>query len=155
MKKIVAATIALVLLGGTLFAQNIKAVPEKDVTAKFVKDFHNQQKDASDVAWWQIDSLTFKVTFLDADKSRQAMILSNKGTETHFFIDKKYYPAAIRDTVSHLFPDFTIDDVWVRKVRNKMTYQAKIVKMGGFLWWRKVKATKLLNWEVDGKYIGE
>ena len=38
-------------------------------------------------------------------------------------------------------------------MRGKMTYQAYIAKMGGFLCWKKEKESKLVNWEVDGKYI--
>lgn len=155
MRKIFALMASAVLLQGVLMAQNIKSVPEKDVKVNYVKDFQRQVKDATDVAWWQVDSLTYKVTYFDAEKSRQAMVFSNKGSETHYYIDKQYYPAAIRDTVSHQYSDYKLNEVWVRKMRGKMTYQATIVKMGGFLWWRKVKESKTLNWEVDGKYIGE
>ena len=112
-------------------------------------------KDATDIAWWQVDSLTFKVTYLDNEKSRQAMVFNNKGSETHYYIDKQYTPAAIKDTVAHLFPKHVINEVWVRKVRGKMTYQADISRKSGFLWWKKESDFKTLNWEVDGKYIGE
>lgn len=154
MKRIVATLALVALCGGTLIAQNDKAVAEKDVKVNYVKDFQRQVKDATSVAWWQVDSLTYKVTYFDAEKSRQAMVFNNKGTETHYYIDKQYYPAAVRDTVSHLYKGYTISDVWVRKVRGKMTYQARIAKKSGFLWWKKEKDARLLNWEVDGKYIG-
>lgn len=153
MKKILALAIAVALCHGMLFAQNGKAIAEKDVKVNYVKDFQRQVKDATDVQWYQVDSLTFKAVYLDADKSRQAMLFSNKGSETHYYVDKQYYPQAVRDTVSHLFPKYTIREVWVRKMRGKMTYQAYIAKMGGFLWWKKEKDSKLVNWEVDGKYI--
>lgn len=153
MKKILVAAVALLLCQGAVMAQKPKTVPEKDVRLNYVKDFQRQVKDATDITWFQLDSLTYKVDFLDNEHSRQAMVFSNKGSETHYYVDKQYYPAAIKDTVNHLFPNYKIDDVWVRKVRGKMTYQASVVKMGGFLWWRKVKDAKTLNWEVDGKYI--
>ena len=153
MKKIFAFAMVVALCQGILFAQKCKPVAEKDVKVSYVKDFQHQAKDASDVQWYQVDSLTFKVVFLDVDHSRQAMVFSNRGTETHYYVDRKYYPQAIRDTVSHMFPKYDIREVWVRKVRGKMTYQAYIAKMGGFLWWKKEKEAKLVNWEVDGKYI--
>ena len=155
MKKIFALTTAMMLLGGIAFAQGQKAVAEKDVKVNYVKDFQRQVKDATEVAWYQIDENTFKVTYLDAEKSKQAMLFSNKGSETHYYIDKQYYPAAVRDTVSHLFNGYTLSEVWVRKMRGKMTYQARIAKKKGFLWWKKETDPKILNWEVDGKYIGE
>ena len=153
MKKIFALALAVALCGGAAFAQKAKAVAEKDVKVNYVKDFQRQVKDATNVAWWKVDSLTFKVTYLDAEKSRQAMLFNNKGSETHYIIDKQYYPAAVKDTVSHLFPKHTIQEVWVRKVRGKMTYQASIAKKSGMLWWKKLSDYKTVNWEVDGKYI--
>ncbi len=153
MRKIFAFAVAVTLFGGVAFAQKEKPVAEKEVKVNYVKDFQRQVKGATNVAWWQVDSLTFKVTYLDAEKSRQAMLFNNKGSETHYMIDKQYYPAAVKDTVNHLFPKYTIQDVWVRKVRGKMTYQASIAKMSGFLWWKKATDPKTLNWEVTGKYI--
>ena len=155
MRKIIAFAAAIALLQGVVFAQNHKSVPEKDVKVNYVKDFQRQVKDATDVAWYQLDENAFKVTYLDSEKSRQAMVFSNKGTETHYYIDKKYCPAAVRDTVNHLFAGYDVTELWVRKVRNKMTYQARIAKKSGFLWWKKETDVKVINWEVDGKYIGE
>ncbi len=153
MKKILMLTTAIVLLQGGMFAQKGKAVAEKDVKVSYVKDFQRQVKDATNVEWYQMDSLTFKAVYLDAERSRQAMVFSNRGTETHYYVDREYYPHAITDTVAHLFPKYSVREVWVRKMRGKMTYQAYIAKMGGFLWWKKEKDSKLVNWEVDGKYI--
>ncbi|MBR4738629.1 MAG: hypothetical protein IK058_01355 [Bacteroidales bacterium] len=154
MKKILAIAVAVVLCQGAVMAQKPKAVAEKDVKVNYVQDFQRQVKDATNVQWWQMDSLTYKVVYLDNEKSRQAMVFTNKGSETHYYVEKQYIPAAIKDTVNHLYPQYTIGDVWVRKVRgNKMTYQACITKTSGFLCWKKVKDHKVLNWEVDGKYI--
>ena len=153
MRKILLFAAAVALLQCNVFAQKAKTVPEKDVKVNYVKDFQRQVKDATDITWYQLDSLTYKVDFYDNEHSHQAMLFSNKGSETHYYVDKQFYPAAIKDTVAHLYSDYKIEDVWVRKVRGKMTYQASVVKMGGFLWWRKVKDSKTLNWEVDGKYI--
>ncbi len=153
MKKILVVAVAILLCQGATMAQKLKSVPEKDVMVNYVKDFQRQVKDATNVEWWKVDTLVFKVTYLDAEKSRQAMVFSNKGSETHYIIEKQYYPAAIKDTVNHLFPKYSIQDVWVRKMRGKMTYQASIAKKSGMLWWKKYKDFKTLNWEVDGKYI--
>ncbi len=155
MRKIIAFAAAIALLQGAVFAQNLKSVPEKEVKVNYVKDFQRQVKEATDVKWYQMDENAFKVIYLDSEKSRQAMVFSNKGTETHYYIDKKYCPAAVRDTVNNLFKGYEVSDLWVRKVRNKMTYQARIAKKSGFLWWKKETDAKVLNWEVDGKYIGE
>jgi hypothetical protein len=155
MKKILAFVAALMLLQGVSFAQDYKSVPEKDVKLSYVKDFQRQVNNATNVEWYQVDENTFKVTYLDAEKSRQAMVFSNKGSETHYYIDTKYCPAAVRDTVNNLFTGYDVTDIWVRKVRNKMTYQARIAKKSGFLFWKKETDVKVLSWEVDGKYIGE
>lgn len=152
MKKIAIIAATLLFVQGALLAQ--KSVPEKDVKVNYVKDFQRQVKDAKSVQWFQMDENTFKVTYRDAENSRQAMVFNNKGMETHYIIED-HYPHSIMDTVKHLFPKYSITDVWVRKVRNKLTYQARIAKVKGFLWWKKETDAKTLNWEVDGKYIGE
>lgn len=152
MKKIIITAALALLVAGGAAAQ--KAIPEKEVKVNYVKDFQRQEKNATEVQWWRVDSLTYKVTFRDAEKSRTAMLFSNKGMETHYFIED-HYPHAILDTLASLYPGYSVKDVWVRKVRNKMTYQACIVKKSGFLWWRKESDPKVLNFEIDGRFIGE
>ena len=153
MKKILTIAAVVLLCHATLCAQNAKPVAEKEVSVNYVKDFQRQVKDATNIEWFRIDSLTYKATYLDAEKSRQAMLFSNKGTETHYFVERQYYPASIKDTVNHLFPKHHIDDIWVRKTRGKLTYQALISQRTGFLWWKKATDIKTLNFEVDGKYL--
>lgn len=154
MKKITLIAALLFLSSGVLFAQ--KAVNEQDVKVSYVKDFQRQVKDATDIKWWQIDENTFKVTFRDEEKSPQAMVFSNKGMETHYIIeDNDYYPSVIVEYIKTNFSDYKITDLWVRKARNKYTYQARIAKMGGFLWWKSEKDVKVLNFETDGKFIDE
>ena len=152
MKKIIITAALALLVAGGAAAQ--KAIPEKEVKVNYVKDFQRQEKNATEVQWWRVDSLTYKVTFRDAEKSRTAMLFSNKGMETHYIIED-HYPHAILDTLASLYPGYSVKDVWVRKVRNKMTYQACIVKKSGFLWWRKESDPKVLNFEIDGRFIGE
>lgn len=150
MKKITLIAVALLLSQGAIFAQ--KKVAEKDVKVSFVKDFQRQVKDPTNVEWYQIDENTFKVTYRDFEKSRQAMVFSTKGMETHYIIED-HYPQSITSYIKTNYPKYSIDMLWVRKARNKMTYQARIIQKKGFLWWKKVVDTKVLNFEVDGKFI--
>lgn len=150
MKKIALIAAAALLFQGALMAQ--KPVAEKDVKVSYVKDFQRQVKDATSIEWWQIDENTFKVTYRDFEKSRQAMVFSNKGMETHYIIED-HYPQSITDYVKANYGRHKVTDLWVRKARNKMTYQARIARKSGFLWWKKEKDVKTLNFEVDGKFI--
>ena len=150
MKKITLIAVALLLSQGVLMAQ--KKVAEKDVKAAFVKDFQRLSKNPTSVEWWQYDENTFKVTFRDSEKSRMAMVFSNKGMETHYIIED-HFPLSITSYIKANYPKHTIDQLWVRKARHKMSYQARIIQKKGFLWWKKVVDTKVLNFEVDGKFI--
>ena len=152
MKKITLIAVALLLSQGVIMAQ--KKVAEKDVKAAFVKDFQRLSKNPTSVEWWQYDENTFKVTFRDSEKSRMAMVFSNKGMETHYIIED-HYPHSITSYVKANYSKHSVTDLWVREIRGKMTYQARIAKKSGFLWWKKETDVKVLSWEVDGKYIGE
>ncbi|MBP3762488.1 MAG: hypothetical protein J6I49_01255 [Bacteroidales bacterium] len=152
MKKIAIFAMLAMLQGGILMAQ--KAIPEKDVKVNYVKDFQRQVPKATAVQWWQMDSLTFRVTYRDTENSRMAMVFSNKGAETHYYIED-HYPHAITDTVARHYQGYNITDLWMRKVRGKMTYQTRIAKRSGFLWWKKESDPKILNFEIDGKFLGE
>ncbi len=155
MKKILAILAVAAVMQGVVFAQKAKPVLEKDVKVNYVKDFQRQVTDATNVEWFEIDEKTFKVTYLDFEKSRQAMVFTPKGSETHYFVDKQYIPSAIKDTVSNMYAKYKIQDCWVRKMRGKMTYQASIAKVKGFLWWKKTTNLKILSFEIDGKFIKE
>ena len=150
MKKIAIIAVALLLCQGALMAQ--KKVAEKDVKVSFVKDFQRQVKDPTNVEWYQIDENTFKVTYLDFEKSRQAMVFSNKGMETHYIIED-HYPQSITSYIKANYSKHSIDLLWVRKARNKMTYQVSITKTSGFLFWKKESDPQILNFEVDGTFI--
>ena len=152
MKKIALIAALFFLSSGVLFAQ--KAVNEQDVKVNFVKDFQRQVKNATDIAWWQIDENTFKVTYRDEENSRQAMVFSNKGMEVHYIVENsRYYPKAIVDYIKANYDGYKIKELWVRKARNKMTYQVSITKTSGFLFWKKESDPQILNFEVDGKFI--
>ena len=154
MKKIALIAALFFLSSGALFAQ--KAVNEQDVKVSYVKDFQRQVQNATDIAWWQIDDNTFKVTYRDEEKSRQAMVFSNKGMEVHYIVENSdYYPKSIVDYVTSNFSDYDIKELWVRKARNKMTYQVRVSKTSGILWWKKESDPKILSFETDGKFIDE
>ena len=154
MKKIAVVAAMAAMLCGAAFAQNAKPVAEKDVAIKHVKDFEKQVSEPTNVKWWMIDSLTYKVTFMSKEGNPTAHVYSNRGVEKFFFVENRYCPHAISDTIAHMFPGYTLRELWVRKVRgNKQTYQARVAKMGGFLWWKREKESKKLNFEIDGKFI--
>ena len=84
------------------------------------------------------------------------MVFSNKGMEVHYIVENSdYYPKSIVDYVKSNFSDYDIKELWVRKARNKMTYQVRISKTSGILWWKKESDPKILSFETDGKFIDE
>jgi hypothetical protein len=150
MKKIALIAAALLLSQGALMAQ--KKVAEKDVKVSYVKDFQRQVKEPTNVQWYQMDENTYKVTYLDFEKSPQAMIFSNKGMETHYIIED-HYPHSITSYVKANYSKHSVTDLWVREIRNKMTYQARIARKTGFLFWKKETDVKTVSFETDGKMI--
>ncbi|MBQ9417622.1 MAG: hypothetical protein IJU19_03480 [Bacteroidales bacterium] len=153
MKRILIAAMALTLGCGQLMAQKETPLTEKDVDINYVNDFQRQQPGAKDVVWWRAGEDSFRATYIDAEGSQQAMVFSPRGTETLYYVDTKYCPRAIADTVARQHPGYEVDKVWVRKVRGKYTYQAQIATWRGMLWWRKKADAKVLEFEIDGKQI--
>lgn len=154
MKKIIVLTLILLLGQGAVMAQKAKSVKEKDVPERYVKDFHNKQKDATNVAWYQLDSTIFDAVITTEMSGKMTYRFSPKGTEIRYEVESKYWPHAIKDTVSNNYPKHTIRQVDVLNIKNKTTYQVRIAQMKGFLFFgRKEKNVKLLNFETDGKFI--
>lgn len=152
MKKILAIATALLLCQTVMFAQKQKEINEKEVPSRFVKEFQKNAPEAQSAVWYMIDSLTYEVKFINKSESKQSYIYSPKGTETRYFIESKYYPHAIMDTVANQYPKHNITDVYVRAIKKKSTYQARISIRKGFI--RKRESdVKLLNFETNGKYI--
>lgn len=154
MKKILALA-AILILGQTLvFAQKDKAIAEKDVPARFVKDFNNQAKDAKNVSWVvSPDSIYFMATFTNTDGDLQSLRFGPKGTETRYYVDPQYYPHAIKDTVAHQFAKHSIKSIYIRNLKGKSSYQAYIVRKSGFLFWKHESDAKTISFETDGKMI--
>jgi hypothetical protein len=99
------------------------------------------------------DSLFYTATFTNSDGDKQATRFSNKGTEKRYFVDPAYYPHAILDTVASQFPKHKITTIYIRDLKGKMTYQARIARNKGFLFWRKETDVKTLSFETNCKMI--
>jgi hypothetical protein len=154
MKKILFFAALMVMSQTMVFAQKELSIKEANVPVRFVKDFQSQNKDAQDVSWTVTsDSVYYMATFTNTDGDRQAQRFSNRGTETRYFIDPQYYPHAIKDTVANRFPSHKITCVYIRNLKGKMTYQAQIARMKGFLFWKKQTEMKTVSFETDGKMI--
>ena len=145
MKKILLLA-ALIIMSQTLvFAQKEKSIKEANVPVRFVKDFQGQNQDAKDVSWTVTeDSLFYTATFINSDGDKQA---------TRYFVDPAYYPHAILDTVASQFPKHKITTIYIRDLKGKMTYQARIARNKGFLFWRKETDVKTLSFETNCKMI--
>lgn len=152
MKKILALALIVLLGQGVVMAQKAKSVQEKDVPERFVKDFYNKEKEVKNVDWTKVDSMVYDATISTPSGSKKAYRFSPKGTETRWYVDSKYYPHAIKDTVAHNYPKHNIRECYVLSIKNKTTYQARIAQTKGFFR-KKEKDVKLLNFETDGKFI--
>lgn len=154
MKKILLLAALIAMSQTMVFAQKELSIKEAGVPVRFAKDFQNQNKEAKDVSWTVTDdSVYYMATFTNADGDRQAQRFSNHGTETRYFIDEQYYPHAIKDTVAHRFPSHKISCIYIRNLKGKMTYQARIARKTGFLFWKKETDVKTVSFETDGKMI--
>ena len=140
MKKILIIAALVAMSHSMLYAQKELSIKEADVPVRYVKDFQNQ-------------SVYYMATFTNTDGDLQAQRFSNHGTETRYFIDPQYYPHAIKDTVASRYPSHKITCVYIRNLKGKMTYQARIARRAGFLFWRHDTEVKTVSFETDGKMI--
>ncbi len=152
MKKILAFALLLVLAQSAIMAQKAKSVNERDVPEKYVRDFQRKSITTNNLRWAMIDSLVYDAIYEDENGTTISYRFSPKGTETRWFVDEKYYPHAITDTISANYPKHKITELYVLSIKNKMTYQVRIAKVSGFFC-KKEKDVKLLNFETDGKLI--
>lgn len=154
MKKIL-VLVALIVMGQSMvFAQKEKTVKEADVPARYVKDFQGQASDALNVVWTMtLDSSAYMATFNTPDGDLQAIRFTPKTSETRYYIESQYYPHAIMDTVASQYPKHKVTCLYIRNLKGKMTYQARIAKMKGFLFWKKESEMKQLSFETNGKMI--
>lgn len=154
MKKILILS-ALIIMGQlAAFAQKEKSIKEADVPVRYVKDFHNQARDAKDVAWTMaVDSSAYMATFTNTDGDKQAIRFTPKSSETRYYINEAYYPHIIKDSVASMFPKHKISTIYIRNLKNKMTYQCRIVRHKGFLFWRREVDPKTISFETNCKII--
>ena len=154
MKKILVLAALVVMSQAVVFAQKEKTVKEADVPVRYVKDFQNQASDAQNVVWTMaLDSSAYMATFTSVDGDKQAILFTTKTSETRYYIEDKYIPHAIKDTVAHQFPKHKISEVYIRNLKGKMTYQCRIYQKKGFLFWKRETNVKIISFETNSKII--
>ena len=154
MKKILVLAALVVMSQAVVFAQKEKTVKEADVPVRYVKDFQNQASDAQNVVWTMaLDSSAYMSTFTSVDGDKQAIRFTTKTSETRYYIEDKYIPHAIKDTVAHQFPKHKISEVYIRNLKGKMTYQCRIYQKKGFLFWKRETNVKIISFETNSKII--
>ncbi len=154
MKKILLICVALLACQTAIFAQ--KEVAQDEVPSRYVNNFKSLIKDAEvSPVWTLVDSMVYDATYTNSNGNKMAYRFSPRGTETRWFINPKFYPQAIKDTVANHYPKFHITELYVLSVRNKSSYQARIAKKSGFLFFKKESSVKLLNFETNGKFVDE
>ncbi len=154
MKKILLICTAILVCQTALFAQ--KEVAQDDVPSRYVNNFKSLVKSETITpVWTLVDSMVYDATYTNNNGNKMAYRFSPRGTETRWFVDAKYYPQAIKDTVANHYPKFHITELYALNVRNKVSYQARIAKKSGFLFFRRESSVKLLNFETNGKFVDE
>ncbi len=141
----------MIIAGQTMvLAQESVMVNEKDVPQRYVKDLSKRYPEVKNVVWMKVDSLIYDANFVN-NNNEVSIRFSNKGVETSWNVNLEYIPASIKTYVSEKYPKYKIRKLAIIDIRNKKTYSATISKK--FLFW--TKDTKVLNFEIDGKFIDE
>ena len=154
MKKIIVLAALTLMCQTMVFAQKEKNVKESDVPARYVKDFQNQAKEATNVAWTMAaDSSAYMATFTNSDGDKQAIRFTPRSSEERFYIEEKYYPHDIKDSVASMYPKHRITEIYVRNLKGKMTYQCRIAHKKGFLFCKKETEVKVISFETNCKII--
>ena len=155
MKKIIVLAALALMCQTMVFAQKEKNVKESDVPVRYVKDFQNMTKnEATNVSWTMaIDSSAYMSTFTNSDGDKQAIRFTPKGTEERYYIEERYYPHDIRDSVASMYPKHKITEIYVRNLKGKMTYQCRIARKKGFLFCKKETDVKIISFETNCKII--
>ena len=142
---------AMIIAGQTMvLAQKSVMVNQKDVPQRYVKDLSKRYPEVKNVVWMKVDSLIYDANFVN-NNNEVSIRFSNKGVETSWNVNLEYIPASIKTYVSEKYPKYKIRKLAIIDIRNKKTYSATISKK--FLFW--TKDTKVLNFEIDGKFIDE
>ncbi len=154
MKKIFTIAVAIFICQNIMFAQSGKSVSEKNVPERYVKDFNRQVQDAKDVKWEMIDSMVYDAIFNNESGTKTAYRFSPKGTEVRWYIEERWYPHAIVETINNMHPSYKIKELYSLQIKNKVTYQVLVGKRKGFFT-KKWKSLRYMNFETDGKFIDE
>lgn len=154
MKKIIIFAAIALLSQGMLFAQSGKSVSDKDVPERYIKDFNKIAPDTKNVSWYLIDTLIYDANFVNENGTRTAYRFSPKGTETRWYIEEKYYPHSIMQKIAAEHPGYKVKEFYTLMIKNKVTYQVLVGKRKG-LFVKRWKNMRLMNFEVDGKFIDE
>jgi hypothetical protein len=154
MKKIIVLAALVMMCQTMVFAQKEKNVKESDVPARYVKDFQSQVKEATNVVWTMaLDSSAYMATFINSDGDKQAIRFTPKTSEERYYIEEKYYPHDIKDSVASMYPRHHITTIYVRNLKGKMTYQCRIARKKGFLFCKKETDVKVISFETNCKII--
>ena len=126
-------------------------VMEKEVPERYVKDFKKSYPNVEKASWTKVDSLVYDVDFVNQNKNEVSVRFSNKGVETRWIVNTEYTPQSIKKYVEENMSKYKIKKIYILDIRNKKTYQVEVAKK--FLFWTKDE--KILNFEIDGKFIDE
>ncbi len=152
MKKLLVIAMIAILGQSAVMAQKAKTVKEQDVPSTYVRDFQKTAPNAKDVNWTMLDSVSYEVFFLSENNNKESILFTKKSTETRYYIEDKWYPQAIKDTVSNMYPKHKISSLYVRNVKNNATYQARVARMKG--WFKKKESdVHFVNFGTDCKFI--
>lgn len=154
MKKIFALAVAVLLSQTLLFAQTGKNVQEKNVPERYVKDFNKNADSPKNVQWTLIDSMVYEAHYTSGSDNECAIRFSPKGLEKRYYIDSRYYPHSIMDSISANHPGYKVKELYILEIKNKSTYQVLIGKRKG-LFVKKWRNMRYMNFETDGKFIDE
>ena len=154
MKKIIILLVAALLGQSVLFAQSGTSVKENDVPERYVKDLHRLAGDVKNVEWLLVDTMVYDALYTSDNGTRTAYRFSPKGSETRWYVEEKYYPRAIKEKIQELHPGHKVKELYALMVKNKVTYQVLVGKRKG-LFVKRWKSMRLMNFEVDGKFIDE
>ncbi len=131
-------------------------VPEASVPSNTVRDFQNQTDlNAHDVVWYRIDSLLYEVRYIDGENDACAIRYYPNSPEKRYLVNEQYYPGSIKDSIGKAHAGYKFTQLTICERRRKYTYEARVSRKSGFLFWKKETAIKYLFFDMNGKFIDE
>lgn len=150
MKKLFFILFFAALTLGAAMAQEGRSVSESQVPTKNVKDFLNRFPNAGGVAWAKMDSVSYNVSFTDEDGTAAQVRYSPMGTENCYFVEPKFYPHVIVDTIKTLYPSHDIKYICLKEKQRNWSYEARISVRKGFLFWKKESDIHVIIFNLQG-----